>query len=301
MAGDAATVAEIDGHEVRLTNLDKVLYPATGFSKAEVIDYYVRVAPYMVPHLAGRPLTFKRFPNGVEGEGFFEKNCPGHRPKWMEVMTGPGDVMSCCIDGPAGLVWAGNQAALEIHVPMALGSDLDTPTILAFDLDPGEPAGIADCCQVALWVREVLATVDLQGFAKTSGSKGMQLYVPLNTPTTHEHASSFALAVGQLLTRQHPDRVLVEMTRARRPGKVFVDWSQNNAHKTTIGAYSLRARPRPTVSTPLTWDEVEAVAGDGDGERLVFEAPDVLERVERHGDLFADVLTLTQRLPDAAG
>jgi bifunctional non-homologous end joining protein LigD len=198
-------------------------------------------------------------------------------------------------------VWAGNQAALEIHVPMALGSDLDTPTILAFDLDPGEPADISDCCEVALWVREVLATVGLDGFPKTSGSKGMQIYVPLNTAVTHEHASSFALAVGQVLTRQHPDRVLVDMTRARRPGKVFVDWSQNNAHKTTIGAYSLRARPRPTVSTPLSWDEVEAVAGDGDGDRLVFETHDVLDRVERHGDLFADVLTRTQRLPTPAG
>jgi len=295
---ERATHVEVDGRRLRLTNLDKVLYPEAGFTKAQVIDYYARIAPAMLPHLAARPLTFKRYPNGVDEPGFFEKNCPGHRPMWLEVMDGPGGVRSCHVDHPAGLVWAGNQAALEIHVPMALGADLDTPTILAFDLDPGEPADIVDCCRAALWVRDVLEAVGLAGFPKTSGSKGMQVYVPLNTPSaTHEGASEFALAVGQLLTRQHPDRILVDMTRSRRPGKVFVDWSQNNAHKTTIGVYSLRARSRPTVSTPLSWDEVEDATQHRDADRLAFETADVLARVDEHGDLFAPVLALEQELP----
>jgi bifunctional non-homologous end joining protein LigD len=295
---ERATQVELDGRRLRLTNLDKVLYPEVGFTKAQVIDYYARIAPAMLPHLAARPLTFKRFPNGVDEPGFFEKNCPGHRPAWLDVMDGPGGVRSCHIDHPAGLVWAGNQAALEIHVPMALGADLEIPTILAFDLDPGEPADIIDCCHTALWVRDVLEAVGLAGLPKTSGSKGMQVYVPLNTPSaTHEGASEFALAVGQLLTRQHPDRVLVDMTRSRRPGKVFVDWSQNNAHKTTIGVYSLRARGRPTVSTPLSWDEVEDATHHRDAERLAFETADVLARVDQHGDLFAPVLELEQELP----
>jgi bifunctional non-homologous end joining protein LigD len=294
---ERATHVELDGRRLRLTNLDKVLYPAAGFTKAQVIDYYARIAPTMLPHLAARPLTFKRYPNGVDAPGFYEKNCPGHRPAWLDVMDGPGGVRSCHIDHPAGLVWAGNQAALEIHVPMALGADLDTPTILAFDLDPGEPADVVDCCRAALWVRDVLEAVGLAGFPKTSGSKGLQVYVPLNTPATHEQASEFALAVGQLLTRQHPDRILVDMTRSLRPGKVFVDWSQNNAHKTTVGVYSLRARSRPTVSTPLSWDEVDDATSHRDADRLTFETADVLARVEEHGDLFAPVLHLEQELP----
>jgi bifunctional non-homologous end joining protein LigD len=242
---------------VRLTKLSKVLYPDAGFTKAEVIPYYAAVADVMVPHLRGRPLTFKRYPNGVDESSFFEKNCPGHRPDWMDVSDGPGGVSGCHIDHPAGLVWAGNQAALEIHVPMALAVEPAVPTTLAFDLDldPGAPADAVDCAEVALWIREVLGSVGLEGFAKTSGSKGLQVYVPLNSAeATHEHASSFALAVGQLHERQHPERVLVDMAKAKRPGKVFVDWSQNNYAKTTIGVYSLRARARPTVSTPLTWD-----------------------------------------------
>jgi bifunctional non-homologous end joining protein LigD len=297
MAKSEAVEVQVDDRTVRLTNLDKVLYPATGFTKGEVIDYYARIAPAMLPHIDGRALTFRRYPNGVDEPGFFEKNCPGHRPAWMDTAAAPGGVNSCLIDHPAGLVWAGNQAAIEIHVPMAKAIDLANPTILAFDLDPGPPADVLHCARVAIEVRAVLETVGLEGFVKTSGSKGLQLYVPLNTTTTHEHASSFALAVGQLLARQAPDRVLVEMTRALRPGKVFIDWSQNSFHKTTIGPYSLRARDSPTVSTPLSWDELSDALDRNDADALVFEAGDVLERVTEDGDLFAPVQTLEQELP----
>jgi bifunctional non-homologous end joining protein LigD len=287
-------LTEIAGRRVRLTNLDKVLYPAVGFTKAEVIDYYTRVSAVMLPHVEGRALTFRRWPNGVREKPFFEKNCPDHRPGWVRVLPGPGDVTSCTLEETAAFAWAGNQAALEIHVPMARGEDLATPTALVFDLDPGAPADVVTCARVAGLVRDVLASVGLEAWAKTSGSKGLQLMVPLHTPTTHEHAGSFALAVGQLLERQRPDLVLTEMTKAKRPGKVFVDWSQNSFHKTTIGAYSLRGLEEPTVSTPVDWDELEDATSVED---LRFSAPDVLERVERSGDLFAPVATLEQELP----
>ena len=290
----------VDGRTLRLTNLEKVLYPRADFTKAQVISYYSRIAPAMLAHLAGRALTFKRFPNGVDEPGFFEKNCPSHRPSWMATAAAPGDVQSCLIDHPAGLTWAGNQAAIEIHVPMAKAADLATPTIVAFDLDPGEPADVLTCGRVAFLVRDVLESVGMASFVKTSGSKGLQVYAPLNTPATHDQASSFALAVGQVLAKQHPDLILVEMKRSLRPGKVFVDWSQNAFHKTTVGVYSLRARPRPTVSTPVTWDELADAVEGGDAGRLVFEADDVVDRVERDGDLFAPVQTLEQQLPGAS-
>ena len=291
------TAVTVDGRALTLTNLDKVLYPEAGFTKGQVIDYYARIAPVMVPHLAGRALTFKRFPNGVDKAGFFEKNCPGHRPDWVPVSVGPGSPppQSCRVEEPAALVWAGNQAAIEIHAPMALADDLAAPRMVVFDFDPGPPAAIRECAAVALAVREVLGAVGLDGWCKTSGSKGLQLYVPVNGALTHEHASSFALAVGQVLERQMPDRVLTTMTKNLRGGKVFVDWSQNSFHKTTIGVYSLRARPQPTVSTPVTWDEI-AAAAEGEAD-LVFEAADVLARVEELGDLFASTLTTHQTLP----
>lgn len=282
-----------------LSNLDKVLYPEVGFTKAQIIDYYARIAPVMIPHIQGRCMTLRRWPNGVHKESFFEKRCPGHRPGWVSTALGPGDgdegIDYCRIDEPASLVWTANLAALELHSPMARCSDIESPTMLVFDLDPGEPAGLTECCQVALTLREVLAAVHLESVAKTSGSKGMQLYVPLNSTHTHKHASSFALAVGQMAMRQLPNLVLVEMAKALRKGKVFVDWSQNSRHKTTIAPYSLRARARPTVSTPISWDEVSAGA---DGEALVFEADDVLERMAEHGDLFEPALSLEQHLPN---
>ncbi len=290
---------EIEGRRLALSNLDKVLYPETGTTKAEVIDYYARIAPTMVPHLEDRGVTLRRFPNGVDASSFFEKRCPSHRPDWLGTRLGPGDssgpIHYCCLDSAPALVWAANMAALEIHAPMAR-SDIETPTMVVFDLDPGEPATIEQCADVALDIRHVLDSFGLVGVPKTSGSKGMQVYVPLNTPgATHEAASAFALAVAQLLERARPDDVLSNMKRSLRKGKVFVDWSQNSRHKTTIAPYALRARPRPTVSTPVSWDEVADAAGGGP---LSFEAAEVVDRVAEHGDLFADALTVHQRLPD---
>lgn len=297
MAGSVEV--EVGGRTLSLSNLDKVLYPS-GFTKAQVIDYMARIAPVAVPHYAGRALTFKRFPDGTDTPGFFEKRCPDHRPGWVPVALGPGDrrggIEYCCISEPAAMVWAANMAAIEIHAPMALARDLDTPRAVVFDFDPGAPATIVDCCEIALAVRDVLSAVGLEGWCKTSGSKGLQLYVPLNTSgVTHEGAADFALAVGQVLERQMPKRVTTVMAKAERPGKIFVDWSQNAFHKTTIAPYSLRARHDPTVSTPVVWDEVErCAAGEID---LRFESDDVLVRVDESGDLFAPVLAVEQTLP----
>ncbi len=290
---------DVEGRHLTLTNLDKVLYPS-GFTKSQVIDYMARIAPVAIPHLTGRALTFRRYPDGTGTAGFFEKRCPGHRPPWVDVALGPGDrkggIEYCRLDEVASMVWAANMAAIELHAPMALADDLATPRAVVFDLDPGAPAAIAECCEVALAVRNVLEAVDLRGWCKTSGSKGLQMYVPLNTSgATHEGAADFALAVGQVLERQMPGKVTTVMAKAARPGKIFVDWSQNAFHKTTIAPYSLRARPEPTVSTPVTWDEVEACAR-GTVE-LRFTSDDVLERVDERGDLFEPVLTVEQRLP----
>ncbi len=302
----SAVDVDIDGRHVRLTNLDKVLFES-GFTKAEVIDYAVRVADVAVPHLASRCITFRRFPDGTDGEGFFEKRCPEHRPEWVEVALGPGDrkggIDYCCIDSAAALVWAANMAAIELHAPMALAADLDVPRALVFDFDPGPGTSIEHCCQVALRAAGVLDAVGLRGWCKTSGSKGLQMYVPLNTPTaTHDAAAQFALAVGQVLERQFANDPTTElgvttvMAKSARPGKVFVDWSQNSLHKTTIAPYSLRARPEPTVSTPVTWDEVAAAAAHQ--VDLRFETSEVLARIEAHGDLFEPVLTVEQELPE---
>ncbi len=295
------TVVTIDGHEVKLSNLDKVLYPEVGFTKGEVIDYYARIAPTLLTHLGDRGITMRRFPNGVDDKSFFEKRCPKHRPDWVGVCPGPGDsggdIDYCRLADTASVVWAANLAALELHAPMARCSDIETPCMVVFDLDPGAPADMQDCAEVGLWVREILDGVGLQCFAKTSGSKGLQVYVPVNRPgLSHEQASSFALAVAQAMEKHHGDRVLSNMRKDLRKGKVFIDWSQNSRHKTTVCAYSLRARPRPTVSTPVTWDEVEAAAG---GAPLSFEAPEVIERVEQRGDLWEPTATMEQALPGA--
>jgi bifunctional non-homologous end joining protein LigD len=296
---------EVDGRELRLTNLDKVLYPQAGFSKGEMVDYYAKVGPAMIPHLSGRAVTLRRFPEGVEDldAAFFEKRCPKHRPKWVKttrVQAGPhaGKIDFCVCDGLPTLIWMAQLAAIELHPSLSVGRAPKRPTVLAFDLDPGPPADIVDCSRVALRLREVLAQLDLECFAKTSGSKGMQLYVPLNVKTSYEQTRPFAQALAQLIAKQSPDEVLAKMgKKTDRSGKVFIDWYQNNERKTTIAVYSLRARERPTVSTPLGWEEVEAAVESGDGGRLVFEAEDVLRRVENHGDLFAPVLELEQELP----
>jgi bifunctional non-homologous end joining protein LigD len=293
-------VVEIDGRELSVTNLDKVLYPEVGFTKAEVIDYYVRVAPAMLPHVRERGVTLRRYPNGVDDTSFFEKRSPDHRPDWIGTALGPGDrkggIHYLVIDEVATLAWVANMAGLEIHAPMARAPEIESPTLVVFDLDPGPGTTIVDCCRVALEIRDVLTDLGLEAWAKTSGSKGLQLYLPLNTPHSHEHASSFALAVAQLLEKQDPKRVTSVMKKELRKGKVFVDWSQNSFHKTTVAPYSLRARPTPTVSTPVSWDEVDEGAG---GELLSFTAPEVLERVADVGDLFAPTATLEQELPSA--
>jgi bifunctional non-homologous end joining protein LigD len=297
---------EVDGRELRLTNLDKVLYPKAGFSKGEMVDYYAKVAEAMVPHLKGRAVTLRRFPEGVDDldAAFFEKRCPKHRPKWVKttrVQAGPqaGKIDFCVCDGRPTLIWMAQLAAIELHPSLSLGRAPKRPTVLAFDLDPGPPADIVDCCRVALRLREVLGRLDLECFAKTSGSKGMQLYVPLNNKTSYEQTRPFAQALAQLIAKQTPEEVLAKMgKKVDRSGKVLIDWYQNNERKTTIAVYSLRARERPTVSTPVTWEEVGAAADSGDGSSLVFETADVLRRIEKQGDLFAPVLELEQELPD---
>ncbi|HEX7058431.1 MAG TPA: non-homologous end-joining DNA ligase [Solirubrobacterales bacterium] len=296
---------EVDGRELKLTNLDKVLYPKAGFTKGEVVDYYAKVAPAMIPHLKGRALTLRRFPEGVDDTeaAFFEKRCPKHRPDWVKttrVLAGPrsGYIDYCVCEDLPTLVWMAQLAAIELHPSLSLGSKHEQPTVLAFDLDPGPPADIVDCCKVGLRLKEMLDHFEVECFAKTSGSKGMQVYVPLNTPTSYEETRPFAQALAQLLAKQTPEEVIAKMgKKTLRKGKVFIDWYQNNERKTTIAVYSLRARERPTVSTPITWEEVEGCAESGDSTCLVFEAGDVLARLEDAGDLFSSVLELKQRLP----
>jgi bifunctional non-homologous end joining protein LigD len=298
-------VVEVDGRELTLTNLDKVLYPQAGFSKGEVVDYYARVAPALIPHLAGRAVTLRRFPEGVgdPDAAFFEKRCPKHRPEWVRtarVEAGPraGEIDFCVCDSLPTLIWMAQLAAIELHPSLSLARAPQRPTALVFDLDPGPPADVVDCCRVGLRLRELFDRFGLDCFPKTSGSKGLQVYVPLNTPTSYDVTKPFAKAIAQLLETQTPDLVVSRMKKAEREGRVFVDWSQNHQRKTTICVYSLRARERPTVSTPVSWEEVEATTESGDGSKLVFEAGDVLSRIEDEGDLFAPVLELQQELPN---
>ncbi len=297
------STVEIQGRQLKLTNLEKVLYPAVGFTKQQIVDYYVRIAPAMIPHLAGRALTRKRYPNGVDEEFFYEKNAPQHRPDWVKVapIWSEGNRRNVnyilCNDLPT-LVWLANLAAIELHPSLALAKDITCPTMMVFDLDPGPPANIVQCSRVGMWLREIFEHFGLQIFPKTSGSKGLQLYVPLNTPTNYDQTKMFAHALAQLLEHEHPDMVVSDMKKSVRTGKVFVDWSQNDEHKTTVGVYSLRAREHPTVSTPVTWDEVERTLKKKDANLLVFAAKQVIERVDKLGDLFAPVLVLKQRLPD---
>jgi bifunctional non-homologous end joining protein LigD len=302
MAKRNEQVVEIEGKKLTLTNLEKVLYPAVGFTKGQVIDYYVRVAPVLLPHLKGRPLTLKRYPNGVNGMFFYEKNCPEHRPEWVQTVPiwSPGNNKTmhyCTIADVATLVWAANLADLELHTSLSLAKDMQRPMFIVFDLDPGPPADIVLCCQAGLWIRDIFAQLGLQSFAKTSGSKGLQLYVPLNTSVTYNETKPFAHEMARLLERQHPQQIVSDMKKVLRTGKVFVDWSQNDDFKTTVCVYSLRAKERPTVSTPVTWEEVEQCSKKGDPNLLVFTSDQVLERMKKHGDLFEPVLKLKQKLP----
>jgi bifunctional non-homologous end joining protein LigD len=280
-----------------------VLWPESGFTKGQVIDYYARVADALLPHLRRRPLTLKRYPNGIEGGFFYEKRCPGHRPDW--VATAPiwsgrneGEIDYCLCNDRATLIWLAQLAALELHPSLSLAVEIEQPTVLAFDLDPGAPADILDCCRVGLRLRELFDGIGLESFPKTSGSKGLQVYVPLNGDATYERTKPFAHAVAQALERNDPGLVVSRMAKNLRKGKVLVDWSQNDEHKTTVSVYSLRARERPTVSTPVSWEEVERALEQEDRDSLSFEASEVIERVNDRGDLFAPVLELTQELPE---
>ncbi|MGD0154276.1 MAG: non-homologous end-joining DNA ligase [Thermacetogeniaceae bacterium] len=297
------TTIDVDGKQLQLSNLDKVFYPASGFTKAQVIDYYVQIAPALLPHLAGRPVTLKRYPGGVEGEYFYQKECPEYRPSWLDTApvyseSNERNVHFCLVNDLPSLVWVINTAAIELHTSLSLGGDPATPSMVVFDLDPGPPASIIECAQVALWLHQAFASQDLQSFPKTSGSKGLQVYVPLNTPVTYDQTKSFARAQALLLEEQHPDLVVSKMTKSLRQGKVLVDWSQNDHHKTTVCVYSLRAKERPTVSTPVQWPEVEAAIANRDPQLLSFEADQVVRRWQALGDLFAPVITLKQKLPD---
>jgi bifunctional non-homologous end joining protein LigD len=290
------------GRELALSNLGKVLYPSVGSTKAQVIDYYVRVAPALLPHLRGRPLTLKRYPDGVDAGWFYEKRCPAHRPRWVKTAAVWSErkheaVRHCLVDDLPTLVWAANLADLELHASLARVPKIDQPTALVLDLDPGPPADLAHCCAIAVRLRHLLDENGLRAWAKTSGGKGLQLYVPLNRAVTYERTSAFARALAQRLEADDPRRVVSKMTRALRRGKVLVDWSQNARHKTTVCVYSLRARELPTVSTPVGWDEVEEVARTRDARGLYFGPEEVLARVTRFGDLFAPVLKRKQRLP----
>jgi bifunctional non-homologous end joining protein LigD len=296
------SVLEVEGKQIKLSNFDKVLYPKAGFTKGQVIDYYVRVAPALLPHLAGRPLTLKRYPEGVDGMFFYEKNCPKYRPQWIKTakIWSEGNnrfMYYCVVEDVATLVWLANLADLELHTSLSRAPEMQQPTVIAFDLDPGPPANIVQCCQVGLWVREIFEQFGMQSFPKTSGSKGLQVYVPLNSDVSYDQTKPFAKAIAQLLEERHPGQVVSDMKKALRTNKVFVDWSQNDSYKTTVCVYSLRARERPTVSTPVTWEEVERCLKKEDPELLVFTSGHVLERVEKVGDLFAPVLKLKQKLP----
>jgi bifunctional non-homologous end joining protein LigD len=299
----SAPVVDIEGKHLKLSNLDKVLYPATGFTKGQVIDYYARIAPVLLPHLAGKPLTMKRYPGGVDQEYFFEKNAPAHRPDWIK--TAPiwsygnkRNVNYLLANDLATLIWIANLASLELHPSLSLAKDIDCPTMMVFDLDPGAPADMVQCAQVGIWLREIFNHFGLKSFPKTSGSKGLQIYVPLHTPTSYEKTKPFAHALARLLEEEHRDLVVSDMKKALRVGKILVDWSQNDEHKTTISVYSLRARERPTISTPLQWEEVERVLAKKNPKLVVFEAAAVLKRVEEMGDLFEPVLKLKQKLPE---
>ena len=295
----ARVEVEVEGRRLSLSNLDKVMYPATGFTKGQLIDYYTRVAPALLPHLRDRPLTLKRYPNGVEGGHFYEKQCPSHRPEWVRsepVELSSKTIHFCICDDLPTLVWLANLADLELHPSLSTVPDVERPTVMAFDLDPGPPAGVAECCEVALILRDALGRIGLECFPKTSGSKGIQVYAPLNVDgVDYDHGTKpLSQALARHLEAEHPKLIVSSQKKELRRGKVLIDWSQNDEHKTTVSVYSLRARERPTVSTPLDWDEVEAA----DTDALVFEAGDVLERVEERGDLFAPVVELEQRLPE---
>jgi bifunctional non-homologous end joining protein LigD len=294
---EGALLVRTEGRELRITNWDKVLYPESGFTKGDLIAYYARIAPVAVPHLHDRPLTLKRYPNGVGAAHFYEKQSPSHRPDWIETVR-IGEINYTLAQDRPALIWLANLADVELHTSLSLAARVERPTMMVFDLDPGPPAGLVECCEVALVLRGLFSQLGLESVAKTSGSKGLQVYVPLNTPTDYAVTKPFAKRVAELLEQRMPELVVSRMTKRLRPGKVLVDWSQNDEHKTTVNVYSLRARERPTVSTPVSWEEVTACHDQGDEALLTFLYDQVLARVDEQGDLFASALSAKQQLPD---
>jgi len=295
-------LTEIDGRELSLSNLDKVLYPDTGFTKSQMLDYYARIANVMLPHLRDRPTTLRRYPNGVDGMSFFEKHAPDHQPDWIKTIEVPSKsgehepIAYTAVSDRPTLLWAANLAAIEFHVPLwhvAKGKSIPAPPdYLVFDLDPGPGTTIVECCRVAQWIAERLGRSTL--FAKTSGSKGLQLYTNVRR-TTWEKVNERAHEIAQAIERDHSNLVVSTMRKDLRNGKVLIDWSQNTASKTTVCVYSLRARPEETVSTPVTWDEVDVCAKTGNPAKLRFEAKEVLKRIDKFGDLMAPLVTATSR------
>jgi bifunctional non-homologous end joining protein LigD len=298
---------EIEGRTLKLTNLDKILYPSNGFTKADLIDYYAQIAPVLLAHLRDRPLTLKRYPDGVQGEYFYEKQSPRHRPEWVETTAiwsehSKREIHYTLCQNLPTLVWLANLADIELHPSLSLAGEPERPTTLAFDLDPGAPASIVECCEVALELHEMFNQLGLSSFAKTSGSKGLQVYVPLNDPAiTYEQTKPFAHAVAGMFQQRRPELVVSEMKKAKRSGKVLMDWSQNDPHKTTVSVYSLRAKEQPTVSVPVDWEEVERCRESKDPGRLVFDTDAVLARAAERGDLFTEVGSLHQQLPELGG
>jgi bifunctional non-homologous end joining protein LigD len=291
-SGKEVTVGD---RKLKLSNLDKVLWPATGFTKGQVIEYYARVAPVMLTHLRRRPLTLRRWPNGVEASSFYEKNCPSHRPEWVPTIT-MGDVTYCSVEEEATLVWLANLAAIELHPTLAQDGN-EHPTSVVFDLDPGAPADVLTCAQVAVILRDTLDELGLASWVKTSGSKGLQLYVPVDGKATYDHTKPWSHALARHIESRHPELVVTTQEKTVRRGKVLIDWSQNTASKTTVSVYSLRAVEHPRVSTPLTWDEVDRAMGAGEADLLRFTPEEVLERLDGDGDLFAPVAEGGQALP----
>lgn len=293
---ESAVDVEVDGRRLRLTNLEKVLWPATGFTKGQLIDYYQAVAPVLVPHLAGRALTLRRFPNGVDGQSFYEKNAPPHRPPWFEVVHMDG-VDYCEVSERAGLCWVANLAAIELHPTLARAPDFDRPDHLVFDLDPGPGTDLLTCIEVGCWLRGHLDQLGLCSYAKTSGSKGLQLYVPLRAGVTYDQTRSFAHRLAELVEGEHPEVVVTTQRRAARKNRVLIDWSQNAAFKTTVAVYSVRARQRPSVSIPVRWDELEEALEDRRTEQLVWDPSSARARIEEVGDLMAPLLEPGAALP----
>ncbi|HEY2007063.1 MAG TPA: non-homologous end-joining DNA ligase, partial [Solirubrobacteraceae bacterium] len=293
---DGSIAVTVDGRRLELSNFEKVLYPQTGFTKGDLIAYYARIAPAVLPHLQDRPLTLKRYPNGVDEPYFYEKQSPSHRPEWVQTAR-IGGVNYTLAQDRATLVWLANLADIELHTSLAMARRPERPTMLVFDLDPGEPAGIVECCQVGLVVRGLFAQLGLESVAKTSGSKGLQVYVPLNEAVTYAQTKPFARKVAEVLEQRLPKLVVSRMTKRLRGGKVLVDWSQNDEHKTTVTVYSVRARERPTVSAPVTWEEVQRCQEERDPDLLTFDTAQVLERFAAGGDQFASLLSLRQALP----